>query len=186
MRCTIEASKLDKRGQQIIKLLAPIAPENHRLLCRKRLVNRQAVLSAFIGSQPIEAEPDLWRFTTRVPRIRASYHERWLQTDFRQADFYLERAYLHLYLRRDLNNEEEILALHCDPNEARSERHFLYKVGPHLHMSTASDPLQHSHLALNNSNLTEVLSSVQNLTAALKTAIAMVDDQVLNFFLRAS
>jgi hypothetical protein len=50
-------------------------------------------------------------------------------------------------------------------------------------MSTALDPLQHSHLALNNSNLKEVLSSVDNLTAALKTAVAMVDDQVLNFFL---
>jgi hypothetical protein len=44
------------------------------------------------------------------------------------------------------------------------------------------NPLQHSHVALNNSNLTEVLSSVPNLTAALKSAIAMVEDQVLNFF----
>jgi hypothetical protein len=182
MKCTIEASKLDKRGQEITKLLGPIVPKGQRLACRKRVLNRQVVLSAYLGSQPTEAEPDLWRFTTRISRIRASYHERWLQTDFRQEAFYLERAYLHLYLRSGLNKEDEILALHCDPNEAQSERHFLYKAGPHVHMSTAMNPLQHSHLALNNSNLTEVLSSVPNLTAALKTAIAMVDDQVLNFF----
>jgi hypothetical protein len=186
MRCTIEASKLDKRGQEIAKLLGPIIPKGQRLACRKRLLSRYVVLSAYLGSQPTEGEPDLWRFTTKIPSIRASYHERWLQTDFRQEDFYLERAYLHLYIRRDINNEDEIFALHCDPNEVQSERHYLYKAGPHVHMTTAMDPLKHSHIALNNSNLTEVLSSVPNLTAALKTAIAMVDDQVLSFFLRAS
>jgi hypothetical protein len=184
MRCTIEASKLDKRGQEITKLLGPIVPNGQRLACWKRLLDRQVVLSAYLGPQPTSAELDRWRFTTKIPNIRASYHEIWLQTDFRQVDFYLERAYLHLYLRSDHNNEDEILALHCDPNEARSERHFLYKAGPHVHMMTAKNPLQHSHIALNNSNLTEVLSSVPNLTAALKTAIAMVDDQVLKFFLK--
>jgi len=182
MRCTIEASKLDKRGQEITKLLGPIAPKGQRLACWKRLLNRQVVFSAYLGPQPTDAEPDLWRFATKISRIRASYHERWLQTDFRQQAFYLERAYLHLYLRSNLNDEREILALHCDPNEAQTERHFLYKVGPHVHMSTAMNPLQHSHVALNNSNLPEVLSSVPNLTAALKSAIAMVEDQVLNFF----
>ncbi len=186
MRCTIEASKFDKRAQEIIRLLGPIVPEKQRLLCRKRVLNRQVVLSAYLGLQPVDLEPDLWRFTTKIPHIRASYYERWLQTDFRQVDFYLERAYLHLYFRRDLNDEDEILALHCDPNEAQSERHFLYKAGPHIHMTTAMDPLKHSHIALNNSNLAAVLSSVPNLTAALKVAIAMVDDQVLNFFQRAS
>jgi hypothetical protein len=132
MRCTIEASKLDKRGQEITKLLGPIAPKGQRLACWKRLLNRQVVFSAYLGPQPTDAEPDLWRFATKISRIRASYHERWLQTDFRQQAFYLERAYLHLYLRSNLNDEREILALHCDPNEAQTERHFLYKVGPHV------------------------------------------------------
>jgi hypothetical protein len=95
----------------------------------------------------------------------------------------LERAYLHLYRRSDLNNaDDEIFALHCDPNEPQSERHYRYKAGPHVHLSTARDPLHHSHIALNNSNLAEVLSSVPNLTVALGSAIAMVDDQVLGFF----
>jgi hypothetical protein len=182
MKCTIEASKLDKRCLEIARLLGPITPKGQGLLCRKRLLNRQVVLSAYFGPQPTDADPDQWRFPTRIPLIRASYYERWLQTDFLQQAFYLERAYLHLYRRSDLNEESEIFALHCDPNEVQSERHYRYKAGPHVHMRTAQDPLRHSHVALNNSNLAEVLSSVPNLTIALKSAIAMVDDQVLGLF----
>ncbi|HYH01327.1 MAG TPA: hypothetical protein VD837_19530 [Terriglobales bacterium] len=137
------------------------------------------VLSAYLGSEPLDPDPNLWRFTTRVPHVRASYHERWIPTDFRQQSFFLDRAYLHLYLRHDKNEEDEILALHCDPNESQSERHFRYKAGPHIHMTTAADPLCHSHIALNNSDFTQVLSSVSTLTVALKTAITMVDHQVL-------
>jgi hypothetical protein len=183
MKCTVEASKLAARGQEIAKLLGPIAPDGQRLACWPRLLDRNMVLSAYHGPQPTDADPSRWRFTTRIPRIRASYHELWIPTDSHQEAFYLERAYLHLYLRTDLNREEdEIFALHCDPNEKPSERHYRYKAGPHVHMTTARDPLHHSHIALNNSNLTEVLSSVPNLTVALRTAIAMVVDQVLGFF----
>jgi hypothetical protein len=74
------------------------------------------------------------------------------------------------------------LALHCDPNEPSSQKHYLYKAGPHVHMSTAQDPLHRAHIALNTSNLKEVLRSVGDLTIALKTAVTMVDDQVLSLY----
>ncbi|HWF67920.1 MAG TPA: hypothetical protein VN670_11470 [Acidobacteriaceae bacterium] len=70
----------------------------------------------------------------------------------------------------------EIVALHCDPNEARAERHYRYKAGPHIHMSTAVDPLHHAHIGLNNDDLEDVLSSIDNLTNALRLAILMIDD----------
>jgi hypothetical protein len=49
-------------------------------------------------------------------------------------------------------------------------------------MSTAQDPLHRAHIALNTSNLKEVLRSVGDLTIALKTAVTMVDDQVLSLY----
>ena len=96
--------------------------------------------------------------------------------------FCLNRAYLHLYLRRDEIAENQILALHCDPNEPSSQKHYLYKAGPHVHMSAAADPLHRAHIALNTSNLKDVLRSVADLTTALRTAITMVDDQVLSLY----
>jgi hypothetical protein len=179
MRCTLDSEQLRARGQNVTKLLKPLIPTGQRLACRPRFLERQVVLSAYLGSEPPELDPDLWRFTTRVPKVRASYYERWIPTDFRQQTFALDRAYLHLYLRRDQHDETEILALHCDPNESQSERHYRYKVGPHIHMSTAEDPFPHVHVALNNHDLEPILTSVAKLTGALKSAIEMVDDQVL-------
>jgi hypothetical protein len=49
-------------------------------------------------------------------------------------------------------------------------------------MSAAEDPLHRAHLALNTSNLSDVLRSVADLTFALKTAVTMVDDQVLSLY----
>ncbi len=140
------------------------------------------MLSAYLGTEPSDPNPEQWRFPTRVPHIRASYHERWVPTDFRQEKFFLERAYLHLFIRRDERIEDEILALHCDPNEPASSRHYRYKAGPHVHMSTAEDPLHHTHIALNAGNLDDVLKSVTELTSALTIAVAMIDDQVLGLY----
>lgn len=182
MRCTLNTDKFGPRAQIITKLLRPIVPKGRSLSCRPRLLNRQMVLSAYLGSEPIDTSPDLWRFSTRISRIRASYYERWISVDYRQQAFFLDRAYLHLYLRSDAITEREIVALHCDPNEAQSGRHFRYKAGPHIHMSTAQDPLHHSHIALNNESFPKVLSSVANLTVAIEMAVALVDDQVLGLY----
>lgn len=182
MRCVLDVDSFAKREQQISRLLNPLAPQTRRLSCRRRLQNRMLVLSAFLGTEPGEPDPQEWRFATRVPRIRASYYEHWLPTDFRQRSFYLERAYLHLYVRQDDRVEKEIIALHCDPNEAASNKHYLYKAGPHVHMTTAENPLHHAHIALNSDDLDSVLASVQELTSALGTAVKMLNDQVLGLY----
>ena len=182
MRCRLDNSALGKRILLLPKLLQPILPPGRKLACKPRLLSRQTVLSMYLGSEPLDLEPDSWRFQTRISQIRASYYERWIPTDFRHQQWFLERAYLHIYARRSNNYEQEILALHCDPNEPQSERHFRYKAGPHIHMPTAEHPLQHSHIALNNDTIDAVLASVTELTTALKTAILMVDDQVLGLY----
>jgi hypothetical protein len=99
--------------------------------------------------------------------------------DFRQESFFLERAYLHLFVRQNDLTEKEIVALHCDPNESASSKHYRYKAGPHIHMTTAESPLHHAHIALNSNELDAVLASVGGLTTALNVAVKMLDSQVL-------
>jgi hypothetical protein len=180
MRCLTAIDKVARRSIYLPKLLQPLIPLKQRLTCRPKTVARNnIILGVHLGSEPSESDPDLIRFATRVPTIRAAYYERWLPMDSDLRMYYLERAYLHLYLRQGTDNEKEIIALHCDPNEPQTTPHYRYKAGPHLHMSTAPDPLPHCHIALNNADMQTVLGSLANLTDALQLAITMINDQVL-------
>jgi hypothetical protein len=185
MRCTLENEGISARIRQLARLLNPLAPPSRRLAFYPRYLKREVVLIAYIGEQPTSPDPDEWRFPTRISNIRATYYERWIPTDERQKAFYLERAYLHLYRRDDAGVEAQIMALHCDPNEPESSKHFKYKAGPHIHVSMAEHPVRRAHLALNNANLATVLSSITELTSALRSAVTMVDDEVLDLYSRS-
>jgi hypothetical protein len=182
VRCVLQADRISGRAQEVARLLRPIAPPAQRLACWPRWLDRQVVLCAYIGPEPTNPDPDEWRFPTKIPQIRACYYERWLATDSRRDKLYLERAYLHLFIRREQFLEKQVLALHCDPNEAESNKHFRYKAGPHIHMSTAEHPLDRTHIALNAGNLSVVLRSVQDVTSALRAAVMMLDEQVLGLY----
>jgi hypothetical protein len=123
--------------------------------------------------------------------MHGSYQERWCPVNEKRKRYYLERAYLHLYLTTQIEGEameKELLLLHCDPNETDEPvdwpglRHSKYKRGPHLHISTAQQPIPHSHFALNACHLDSVLSSVESLTKAMEVAVQMLEDQVLRLY----
>lgn len=179
MKCVLSKAEIPQRTQRVARILRRIAPPRQRVACWPRWLDRQVVLSAYIGAQPTDPDPDQWRFPTKVSQIRASYYERWVQADSITSDVYLERAYLHLFIRKEERSEKEVLALHCDPNDSQSSKHYFYKAGPHFHMTTAENPLRHCHIALNTSNLSDVLKSVDGITKALETAITMIEEQVL-------
>ena len=83
----------------------------------------------------------------------------------------MERVYLYLYLRINQDSEDEIFALYCDLNrDQQLERYLRYKAGRYVNLTTVSDKLCYFYLVLNNSNLTEVLSSVLKLKLALSNA----------------
>lgn len=125
-----------------------------------------------------------WRFSTAVQGIRAAYHERWIAVDEKRRRFYIERAYLHLYRRRPHESEEaQIMALHCDPNEPDDSglmKHATYKRGPHIHVKAAQQPFPHSHLALNATQIDDVLNSIDSLHGAVRSGIVLLRDQVLD------
>ncbi len=110
------------------------------------------------------------------------YYEIWREDRTGNDIWTLERAYLHIYRVDAMRREEletEYVLLHCDPNEPSNAAHSIYKQGPHLHVQAAPDPLRHAHVALNLSQLRDILSDAQTFTKAFKLSVVMLRDEVL-------
>jgi hypothetical protein len=181
MNCSAAVKDLVGRGNEICKLVQPLVGKA-RVAYSKSLIGPAIVFATFSGPLP-DRPIDEWRFTTFVPSIRGAYRERWLPADSNRKRYYLQQAYLHLYLQLPFGGQEdEILALHCDPNEDDGEPHAVYKKGPHVHVTAAPQPLRHSHFALNLSDLPTVLSSLPRLHGAFSTAVIMLQEQVLEVY----
>jgi hypothetical protein len=182
MVCEIEVDSLSQRGEEICEMLRPLTGKSR--LAYDPVSRRSEILIAVRSGPKLDLSPTEWRFTTFVRGVRGAYYERWVPVDQKRKKYGLERAYLHLYRRdRDEDSEREFLALHCDPNEpddTGSQRHAVYKRGPHIHVTAAQQPLPHSHFALNRSHLSDVLASVANLSAAVQSGVVMIRDQVLD------
>jgi hypothetical protein len=182
MVCEIEADRLRARGHHICDMLTPLAGSLR--LAYNVVPNRSQVMIGVHSGSPLGDDIRDWRFSTVVRGIRAGYHERWIAVDEKRLRFYIERAYLHLYRRRLHESEEtQVIALHCDPNEPDDSgifRHSVYKRGPHVHVTAAQQPFQHSHLALNAAEIDEVLHSLESLDRALISGIGLLRDQVLD------
>ena len=109
------------------------------------------------------------------------YFEIWNPEDTSRRSWSLYRAYFSLYrVKRATRFEDENLAIHCDPEEADTAPHALYKQGPHLHVTAGSYPLPHAHFALNRGHLVDVLRDAPSLFDALGGAFIMVADEVLS------
>jgi hypothetical protein len=182
--CELEFDSLRGRGPQISEMLRPLVG-SRRVAFSTAPHRNEFIIAVHSGSRP-DTLPREWRFTTPIRKIRGSYWERWAPSSEKRTRYYLEQAYLQLY-RRDAveDDEHELLALHCDPNEPDDSgeiTHAIYKRGPHIHVMTAQQPLPHSHFALNMGHLSDVLDSVENLSDAISLAITMIRDQVLDIF----
>jgi hypothetical protein len=165
------------RTPLINSLLRPLARRQGKIVIIQRSVSHGIV---FAVSDTYEHGTDYqnWRFNTKVDNYKAMYYERWLP--FAGNIYYLDRAYFHLYKTKySERSEDEFICLHCDANEPNDAAHARFKQSPHLHLSFADEPIPHSHIALNNGNLIEVLSSITTLQTALKQAIDMIYDQIL-------
>jgi hypothetical protein len=184
MVCELSADRLQGRRQEVPDMLLPIT-NSRRVGSSFDRQRDELLIGAHSGRKPDIGLRD-WRFTTKIRRIRGSYWERWAPTTEKRRIYYLAQSYLQLYWRESAGDEEsELVALHCDPNEADDTgvlRHAIYKRGPHIHVLTASQPLPHSHFALNLGNLPDILRSIDTLTGAVRFGINMIRDQVLDLF----
>ena len=174
----IEQHKLKSRGNEIQRILRPISKTKSGPAWYIKRFSSNFVIGTNDGAPP-SSDFRAWRFATTVPLLRAGYYEIWRQFD--SGQFCLEQAYLHIYETNPrIKFEQEILALHCDPNQSTDEKNHVYKRGPHLHVSKAEHPLPKAHIALNRCHLNEVLASIENLTEALRLALLMVREEFID------
>lgn len=167
------------RHNEIKELVKDIFPDIRNFQCNT--LNKSRKICFALSDRLIQSqELNDYFFRTNSSKIRASYYEIW--EPLIKGDYFLTKAYFHLY-RTDneyLTKREdgEYILLHCDPND--EDEHGDYKRSPHIHIENADYPINKAHIALNLSNINQILASRTELNKALKTAILMLKKQILD------
>jgi hypothetical protein len=194
MRIQISSKELNSRNKTIKQFLKPIARDYQDLYVGSTgSSTTQYIASAKDNSSTTTGRYDDMRFRTVIPSLRAMYYERWYRIDKGKGKFYyLDRAYLHIYMIEPaLAEEKEFCLLHCDPNEPDNAAHAKYKQSLHLHIECTDSSCSphchiwpHAHIALNTGYLNHVLRDVNSLTQAIEEAVLMLREEVLDLFLQ--
>ncbi len=190
-RILINYEKLRNRHKVVKPLLKPLALNYQSLAVSPygRSSTEYIVAAKDNISNP-NARYDEMRFRT-IGELRAMYYERWYKISHNREElFYLDRAYLHFYMiETSISEEKEFALLHCDPNEPDNAAHAKYKQSLHLHIECSDSSCYphchiwpHAHIALNTGYLKHVLKDIDSLTQAVKEAIYMLKEEVLDPF----
>lgn len=169
------------RSATIREMLIPLKDPHRGVFCNfyRPQIAGGKILAAH-GGVNIETPFSEWRFQSFAIDIRCQYFELWKPKEVGRL-WYLDKAYLNVFsINRSERKLEELLCLHCDPCDDSSEPLCFYKRGPHLHVKKAMPPIPKSHLALNRGHLDKVLSSIGELTKALKHSILMIRHEILD------
>ena len=176
----INMSELNGRVQSVRELLLPLRQSGVTVACQvcRHLYKGCKVIAAHDGIKSVESFHN-WHFQTFASNVMAQYYEFWRPFDG-DSKLMLYRAYLNVVVvNRESHNFDKLVSVHCDPCEVGETRQVLYKQGPHLHVQKAVSPIPKCHFPLNLGDLNKVLASVDNITNALKDAVAIVCDEVL-------
>lgn len=169
MAIFLSERNLKKRALDIKSLLEPIG--GSRIAAHQIEPTPNSITFGVLnGSKTTSASKD-WIFKTRNEDLVGNYREKWNR---KENNYSLCFVYLTIH---DKESKKEILALHCDPEEPINSKYFKYKCGPHMHV--AGTRISDAHIALNLSNHSEVISSYDSLTKALKDAIQMISDEMI-------
>lgn len=176
----ININQLHARVNLVRDLLIPLREQHLPVACdisRHQFFGCK-VIAAHDGV-PINKNFREMYFKTFTTDILGQYYELWKPID-KQEKLCLNRAYLNVSIvNRNTHTYDKLVSIHCDPYEENNEVSCLYKRGPHLHVQKAEHPIPKCHFPLNFSELDNILSSVHNITEALKNAIKIVKDEVL-------
>lgn len=170
MPISCSLKELARRHNSITNLLKPVLPNGQKLAASrfKRASANEYILTAHSGSPTDDYRRNI--FKTKNPDYRGNYFEQWY---IGHGDTYLlKSASMNFFY----NNDEKILSLHCDPNEEIGSPHYKYKTGPHLHVDGR---FKHAHIALNLSNLDQVIHSIIQLEKAFAIGLTMIDDEFI-------
>lgn len=177
----IEVDSLNNRTVNIQQLLSPLRKNLPIVACSICLRQSHGckVVAAHDGAKNFE-HYDQWQFKTFARDIKCQYYEFWKPFNGHKT-LCLNRAYLNL-LQKNMATKEyvKLMSIHCDPYEEGAEPQSSYKQGPHLHVQKAEQPIPKCHFPLNLTELENILSSIDNITVALKTSIEIICNELLS------
>jgi len=185
-RILLGSEELRNRHKSVKPLLKPLALDYAKLnVSPIACGTTEHIVAAKDNVSKPNARYDEMRFRT-IGKLHAMYYERWYKVS--EKLFYLDRAYLHFYMfEPSIADYKELALLHCDPNEPNDAAHAKYKQSLHLHIECSDNSCYphchiwpHAHIALNSGYLSHVLKDVDSLTLAIKEAICMLKEEVLD------
>jgi hypothetical protein len=143
---------------------------------------RQFIIAAHDGSGRSIIDYKQFVFSTITPDYLGQYYEIWDQIQGKQDDWCLNRAYFHLIeFNRNTRKPNELLALHCDPNEPDDAEHAIYKRVPHIHVVETRFPISRAHFSLDCEGhfLKNIkTATIDSLTNIMTWAIQMLKEEV--------
>src|SRR5436190_10811569 len=150
MTVGLPADRLFRRFADAQALLSPLLEQPDRF----EVVRLPQAVDYTIGLIPrgyaaqSVIDPSSLRLPSKWESIYFNYHETWRPTNGSNR-YFLDRAYLHFYLRNFEGAEElQALSLHCDPALEKTDPHFRYRRGPHFHVGGARPNIDRAHLSL--------------------------------------
>ena len=171
----LSEQQLAARGGEIQALLRPIARVSTGPAWKKFTIGTTGMVFGTHDGTYHSASYKDSRFATTAHGYQANYFEAWRRES--KSHYVVEKMYLSIYDATG-SEESELLCLHCDPTLAVSSENYMYKRGPHLHMSMAGYPFARAHLAVCGADVETVLKSSASLHAAMAWAIQMIRDEV--------
>jgi hypothetical protein len=184
---TADAETLTNRGKLVRRLVEPLLPSPSRIFVKSVGARKNAYILAVVRNNEPELatlNPEQPLVQTRVNSVLLNYHE--ILHSLPQAnDYYLERAYMHCYLREE-PRPRQILSLHCDPALAQGDVRFAYGRGPHLHLAGARPEVGRAHISLCLGDPDRGGSTLNDLMARFKAAVQMIADEIFPCWERAA
>ena len=178
-RNTISILDIGSRINRVGRLLRPLRPQGRELVAKLVQIprKRQTVVSVF--DRKTEASFRDCYFSTNAKQILAVYFEEWVM-DLDGQTWRLQNVSLQLsWFDSPHSEQQEIVALHCEPREAGNSFQSRLKRGPHIHVTADGNRLSHAHFPLNLCHLNDVMQSFESLEQAIERAIEVLQSEVI-------
>lgn len=175
---------LQKRRAVLLKLLAPLVGNPHRIDVRQ-ISSGQSFTVALLpkGTAPASiTAPDMVRVPSKAATVFINFYEVWLPKNASQV-FYLERSYLHVHEQENRDAaDSQLLSLHCDPTISSAVASYKLKRAPHLHIGGTAPNISRAHIGLCLNDAEFGGQTVEQLTSTLRLAISMIATEIFPFY----
>ena len=179
---SLSIQDLKSRGLQVAQILNPLVESENGPKWDFRSKTSQVTIIAHGGksSRLYRSRVKDSKFQTACRDCVAGYMEVWRRSSEDDRIYLLALAYLDISVRNEnTKGFDEIICLHADPDANEDDESYLYKRGPHIHVSAATDPIPKSHIALELSNNDQILTSLDYFNTVFARSVTMIRDEIL-------